>query len=116
MMPPGADNLLDELLSVLDAEAELLERKRSQLADLSDALVRRDDDATENLLGRIEQAGREQESVDANLGSLRRALAGRFTNSSRTRRRSWPSCCRETLRCRSSGHCSKIRRASTVPA
>jgi len=78
MMPPGTESLLDELLGVLDAEAELLERKRRQLADLSDALVRRDDDATEGLLEQIELAGRQQESVDANLGALRRTLAGRF--------------------------------------
>ena len=37
------------------------------------------------------------------------------TNTSRTRRTSWPSCCRATSRCRSSARCWRTSLASTAP-
>ena len=75
MIPASMDRQIDELLGILDEEIELLDRKRSQLADLSAALVERDNDTTERLLEEIEQAQSAQESLDARLGGVRERLA-----------------------------------------
>lgn len=70
--------LVDELLAVLDEHGELLELKRSQMQELSAALLASDDSATEILLQQIEQAQRTEALLDGRLASLRDALADAF--------------------------------------
>jgi len=64
-----------ELHEILDEQARLLEDKCSQLAELAAALVRRDDDATERLLGQMERTEQEQANADLALETARRSLA-----------------------------------------
>ncbi len=78
MIARSTESLIDELLAVLDEEIELLELKRSQLADLSEALVTADDEIVEELLEQIEQTEQTQTAVDMRLKVVREALAGAF--------------------------------------
>jgi hypothetical protein len=63
------------LLAVLDEEIRLLELRRSQLEALSVAIVERDDERMESLLGEIQQAVDSQADADLRLKAVRRALA-----------------------------------------
>jgi len=83
MIPPGIEPVVEELLAVLDDETELLELKRSQLAELSEALLRSDNGAVEALLPQIEQAQKVQVPLDLRLKTLRETLAGVFGCGSR---------------------------------
>ena len=56
-----------QLLTALDEQIGLLEGRRLLMADLSKALVRRDDDVTETLLASIEQAEAQQKAADLRL-------------------------------------------------
>ncbi len=78
MIVRSTESLIDELVAILDEEIDLLEQKRSQLADLSEALVSADDEATETLLKQIEQTEYTQTRVDIRLRDVRKALAGVF--------------------------------------
>ena len=78
MIVRSTESLIDELLAILDEEIELLEQKRSQLANLSEALVSTDDAATEALLKLIEQTEHTQTRVDLKLQGVRKTLAGVF--------------------------------------
>ena len=78
MILPPAKSLVEQLSAVLDEEIALLIQKRSQLADLSQAIVDRDDEATEKLLEQIEKTEQVQASVDIRLEVAREALAGAF--------------------------------------
>jgi len=75
MISPGDSLPIDELLAALDEQVDLLERKRSQLAELSAALIARNDDATERLLGELEQTEAVQRAADMRLGAVRSAVA-----------------------------------------
>ena len=78
MIPFGIEPVVEELLVVLDDETELLEVKRSQLADLSKTLLRNDNEAVEVLLGQIEQAEETQVLLAGRLQTLRETLAEAF--------------------------------------
>ena len=78
MIVRSTESLIDELLAILDEEIELLEQKRSQLANLSEALVSTDDAATESLLKLIERTEHTQTRVDLKLQDVRKTLAGVF--------------------------------------
>ncbi|MCP4377246.1 MAG: hypothetical protein GY794_13855 [bacterium] len=78
MIPPGIEPIVEELLVVLDDETELLEVKRSQLADLSKMLLRSDNESVEVLLKQIEQAEETQLLLERRLQTLRETLAGAF--------------------------------------
>ncbi len=78
MIARRTESLIDELVVILDEEIELLELKRSQLADLSESLVAADDEAVEALLEQIEQVERTQTATDLKLETVRGALAGVF--------------------------------------
>lgn len=78
MIVRSTESLIDELLAILDEEIELLEQKRSQLANLSEALVSTDDAATEALLKLIERTEHTQTRVDLKLQDVRKTLAGVF--------------------------------------
>ena len=77
MISTAADitDLVNELLSVLDEEIALLDLRRSQLEAVSRAVIDRDDDALERLIGQIEQAWHSQVRGDLKLKALCRALA-----------------------------------------
>lgn len=78
MIPAGIEPVVEDLLVVLDDEAALLEVKRSQLADLSTALLGNDNETVEVLLGQIEQAEETQTLLTARLHALRGTLAQAF--------------------------------------
>jgi len=78
MIPPGIEPVVEELLVVLDDETELLEVKRSQLADLSKMLLRNDNETVEVLLRQIEQTEEIQVLLAGRLQTLRETLAGAF--------------------------------------
>lgn len=75
MIRPGIEPVVEELLAVLDEEMDLLDLKRSQLAQLSEALLRSDNQAVEDLLVRIEQAQKVQVTLDLRLKGLRETFA-----------------------------------------
>lgn len=83
MIRPGMETVVEELLAVLDDEMELLELKRSQLAELSEALLHSDNGAVEALLEQIEQAQKVQVPLDLRLKTLRETFAGALGCSSR---------------------------------
>ncbi|HUS92814.1 MAG TPA: hypothetical protein VM695_13230 [Phycisphaerae bacterium] len=64
------------LEALLEEEAALLDLRRGQLASLSAAIVDRDEEATERLLGQIERAQQLQDATDRKVNAARRALAG----------------------------------------
>jgi len=78
MIPPGIEPVVEELMVVLDNETELLELKRSQLADLSDMLLRKDNEVVEALLEQIEQTEESQVLMAHRLHTLRETLARSF--------------------------------------
>ena len=75
MISSDLEPSLNELLGALDEEAQLLEQKRSQLTDLFRALMDRNEEATEAVLGEIERAQSLQVSADFRLSEARRILA-----------------------------------------
>ena len=75
MIPPGIEPVIEELMAVLDTEAELLEVKRSQLDDLSGLLLRNDNEAVEELLEKIARAEEAQTLLADGLRTLRATLA-----------------------------------------
>ena len=78
MTPSGIEPVVEELIIVLDNETELLEVKRSQLADLSEMLMRTDNEAVEALLEQIEQTEEAQTLLARRLQTLRKTLADAF--------------------------------------
>jgi flagellar biosynthesis/type III secretory pathway chaperone len=78
MTPPGIEPIVEDLLNVLDNETKLLELKRSQLADLSEKLLRNDNEAVETLLEQIESTEELQVLMAHRLQKLRQTLAGAF--------------------------------------
>ena len=74
-LPQGIAGLVEELIRLLDEQIELLDVRCSQLAALSDATTRRDDEALEALLADIESAQQHQTGADTKLQALRNALA-----------------------------------------
>ena len=89
MIPSGTEPVVEELLVVLDDETELLEVKRSQLADLSKMLLRNDNEAVEVLLGQIERAEETQVLLARRLQTLRGTLAGAFGCKAKELNLSW---------------------------
>jgi flagellar biosynthesis/type III secretory pathway chaperone len=77
-LTPAIRDMLKELNAVLDEEIALLSLRRSQMKLLSGAILDRDDDAVERLLGEIERMGQLQAQADARLGKLRSGLAELF--------------------------------------
>ncbi len=75
MISSGMDSLIDELLGALDDQINVLELKCSQLAGLSRALVRRDNEATEAILEEMERAEEVQASADLRLVAVRGTFA-----------------------------------------
>lgn len=75
MISPGRVLPINELLAALDEQTELLEGKRARLAELSTALIARDDDATERLLAVLEQVEIDQRAADTRLAVVRMAVA-----------------------------------------
>ena len=75
MIPSGMECLFEELLGALDEEIRVLELKCSHLTGLFQALVDRDQEATEAILEQMEQSQEVQISVDLRLGAIRRTLA-----------------------------------------
>ena len=78
MIPLGIEPVIEDLLVVLDTQAGLLEARRSQLAELSEKLLRNDNEAVEALLGQIEGAEEAQAILARRLQALRQTLAGAF--------------------------------------
>ena len=73
---PAVAGLVRELLTVLDEEIALLERKTAQLDRLGRITIDRDEDAFEALLKEIEQAQADQDRADRRMEAIRAALAG----------------------------------------
>lgn len=69
-------SLVEELKNVLDEEITLLNVRRSQLESLSGAIVDRDDNSLQRLLGDIEEAMSMQTATDMRLKAMRNTLAG----------------------------------------
>ena len=78
MNPHGVESVVEDLLVALDNETQLLELKRSQLAELSGMLLRNDNEAVEALLEQIEQTEQAQSQMARRLQGLRETLAGAF--------------------------------------
>jgi flagellar biosynthesis/type III secretory pathway chaperone len=72
------ETILDELVSVLDAELELLDRRRDQLSRLGSIVTDRRMDEAAPLLEDIEQTQRDQQRVDIRLEAARAAIANRL--------------------------------------
>ena len=68
-------DLVSELLSVLDEEIALLDLRWSQMEAASCAIIDRDDDALERLIGQIERTQKSQARSDLKLKGLCRTLA-----------------------------------------
>jgi len=75
MILPSTELPFGELLAALDQQIDLLEAKRSQLADLFDGLIARDEEAVEAVLERIERTERLQTAADSYLSRVRGELA-----------------------------------------
>jgi len=75
MIWPATELPIGEFLATLDEEIALLEVKRSQLAALAEALIKRDNETTEDLLKRMEATEQTQASVDQRLAGMRAKLA-----------------------------------------
>ena len=73
--PERIATLIVELMTVLDEEIGLLDRRCTQLADLAEATRLRDNDALEVLLEQVEQTLEDQDATDLKLQALRNALA-----------------------------------------
>jgi len=69
------DALVDELARLLDREIELLNRKAVELDGLTEAIIERDDDRMQSLLGEMEQTHLDQRAVDVKLEALRNTVA-----------------------------------------
>jgi flagellar biosynthesis/type III secretory pathway chaperone len=69
------DMILDELLSVLDAELGLLDVRRDQLSRLGSIVLDRRMDEAPPLLEDIEQTVRDQQRVDIRLAASRATIA-----------------------------------------
>jgi flagellar biosynthesis/type III secretory pathway chaperone len=67
--------LLSQLADLLDEEISLLNAKSEQLGGLSAALIDRDDDVMQSLLGEMEQTQRAQAAADVKLEAIRGSLA-----------------------------------------
>jgi len=75
MILPSTELPFGELLAALDQQIDLLEAKRSQLADLFDGLIARDEEAVEAVLERIERTERLQTAAESYLSRVRGELA-----------------------------------------
>ncbi len=69
------ERLTGELLKALDAEIDLLDRRRMLLGRLSAVISERDYDRLEGLLSEMEQAHEAQGGVDIRLEAVRNAFA-----------------------------------------
>lgn len=77
-LPEEIAIFVDELVKLLDEEIELLETRCAQLAKLSKAMSRRDDETMETLLDDIEKTQELQIRTDSRLHAARHALAESF--------------------------------------
>ncbi|MBI5724431.1 MAG: flagellar export chaperone FlgN [Planctomycetes bacterium] len=73
-----AQTAIDELQVILDKEIEVLDLRRSQMEQISQATVRRDNDLMEKLLGQMEQAIDEHARIDRQLAESRKILAAAY--------------------------------------
>ncbi len=71
----GIASIIDELLGVLDEEIALLQRRKSQMGRLCEAIVERDDDTMERLLAEMSETQQLQEHVDLKLLAHRNTVA-----------------------------------------
>jgi len=80
MIPPAPEHpdLITELLAILDEEIALLNKKHDELEVLRGAIVERDDELMEKVLGEMERTAREQAATDVKLDALRNVFAGRL--------------------------------------
>ncbi len=69
------ESLICDLLACLDEQIGLLMEKYEQMTQLSDAMVARDDDATELILERMERTQNHQKDADNRLARARSVLA-----------------------------------------
>jgi hypothetical protein len=72
--PPNSA-LIEELLSILDEEIALLNKKSAELEALSGAIIERDDERLVALLGEMEQTLQAQSATDVKLDALRMTFA-----------------------------------------
>jgi hypothetical protein len=75
MMPSVSLDLVEPLREALGEEIAALNLRRSQLKLLREAILERDDEAVERLLGQLEQAQSIQSLLEVRLRALREALA-----------------------------------------
>ncbi len=75
---PALNPLLDELLSILDDELALLDRRRDQLHQLFEVVMAREYIRLGGLLEGVEAIQRDQAGVDIRLAAARRNLARRL--------------------------------------
>ncbi len=75
---PSGKALMTELLAILDEEIGLLNKKRTELENLAEAIVERNDTRMEQLLVEMEQTHQAQEATDIKLDALRNALAAKL--------------------------------------
>jgi len=72
------ETLIPELLGILDEEISLLNKKYDELEALAGAIVDRDDERMENVLGEMESTAQDQAATDIKLDALRNVFAGRL--------------------------------------
>ena len=73
--PSNKTGLVDQLLTVLDEEIDLLDLRRIQMEELHDLILHSDENRMECLLREIEEAQQRQFKADNTLASVRTALA-----------------------------------------
>ncbi len=75
LLPDGATEPLERLISLLDIEIDLLQQRQRQFDTLNEVLISRDDKGLERLLHEMEQAQHTQSDTDLKLQATRRSLA-----------------------------------------